>query len=107
MKEPDDRRDPAPETAPGAATDAAREGDVGEVVPAGAGVPTKSTTEPDRGPRPLIERLGMAAIAIVLAGLFGIVAVAAFTGGEPFLGAMGAIGCLMTLWVGGLTLLRG
>ena len=33
--------------------------------------------------------------------------VAAFVGGEPFLGVMGAIGCLMVLWVGGLTLFRG
>jgi len=49
----------------------------------------------------------MAAIAVVLAALFAVVAVAAFVGGEPFLGAMGAIGCLMVLWVGGLTLFRG
>ncbi len=58
-------------------------------------------------PRPLIERIGMAAIALVLAALFGGVALAAFSGGEPFLAAMGAIGCLMTLWVGALTLFRG
>jgi succinate-acetate transporter protein len=57
--------------------------------------------------RPLVERLGMAAIALVLAVLFGVVAVAAFTGNEPFLGVMGTVGALMTLWVGGLTLLRG
>jgi hypothetical protein len=62
---------------------------------------------PDRRPRPLVERLGMAAIALVLAVLFAVVAAAAFLGGEPFLGVMGAIGCLMVLWVGGLTLLRG
>jgi len=49
----------------------------------------------------------MAAIALVLALLFGAVAGAAFSGGEPFLGAMAAIGCLMTLWVGALTLFRG
>jgi len=55
----------------------------------------------------MVERIGMAAIAIVLAALFGVVAVAAFAGGEPFLGIMGAIGCLMVLWVGGLTLFRG
>ncbi len=59
------------------------------------------------GRRPLIERIGMAAIALVLALLFGAVAAAAFGGGEPFLGAMAAIGCLMTVWVGALTLLRG
>jgi hypothetical protein len=62
--------------------------------------------EPRRG-RPLIERIGLAGIALVLAALFGTVAVAAFAGGEPFLGVMGAAGCLMTLWVGALTLLRG
>lgn len=49
----------------------------------------------------------MAAIALVLALLFGAVAGAAFSGGEPFLGTMAAIGCLMTLWVGALTLFRG
>ena len=27
--------------------------------------------------------------------------------GEVFLGAMGAIGCFMTLWVGAITLIRG
>ena len=49
----------------------------------------------------------MAAIAAVLAALFGGVATAAWAGGEPFLAVMGGIGCLMTVWVGGLTLFRG
>lgn len=57
--------------------------------------------------RPLVERIGLAGIAVVLAGLFGFVAVAAFGGGEPFLGIMGVVGCLMTMWVGALTLFRG
>ena len=57
--------------------------------------------------RPLIERLGMAGIALVLGGLFVVVAVAGFSGGELFLGFMGAVGALMTFWVGGLTLFRG
>ena len=57
--------------------------------------------------RPLIERVGLAAIALVLGALFGVVAVAAWAGGEPFLAVMGAIGCGMTLWVGALTLFRG
>jgi hypothetical protein len=60
-----------------------------------------------REPRPLIERIGLAAIAVVLAVLFGTVAVASWAGGEVFLAAMGAIGCLMTVWVGALTLIRG
>lgn len=69
--------------------------------------PRDPVAEPDRRPRPMIERLGMAGIAIVLGALFAFVSFAAFTGGEPFLGVMGAIGCLMVLWVGGLTLFRG
>jgi hypothetical protein len=66
-------------------------------------------TEPriPREPRPLVERIGLAAIAAVLATLFGVVAIAAWAGGEPFLAVMGGIGCLMTAWVGGLTLFRG
>lgn len=61
--------------------------------------------EPAR--RPLIERIGMAAIGLVIAALFGGVAVAAFAGGEPFLAVMAAIGAGMTLWVAGITLFRG
>jgi hypothetical protein len=61
----------------------------------------------DRGPRPVIERIGMAAVAVVLAALFAGVGVAAWAGGEPFLAVMGWIGCVMTAWVGGLTLFRG
>jgi asparagine N-glycosylation enzyme membrane subunit Stt3 len=61
----------------------------------------------EREARPLIERIGLAAIAAVLAALFGGVAVASWLGGEPFLAVMGGIGSLMTLWVGVLTLIRG
>jgi hypothetical protein len=49
----------------------------------------------------------MASIALVLGLLFGGVAAASFVGGELFLGAMAAIGCLMTFWAGVLTLVRG
>ncbi len=69
------------------------------------GRPKAPTAE--RRPRPLLERVGMAAIAAVMAALFGGVAVAAWLGGEGFLAVMGAVGCLMTVWVGGLTLFRG
>jgi hypothetical protein len=69
--------------------------------------PAPRTDSPaDRTPRPLIERIGLALIALVLAALFGAVAAAAWVGGEVFLAAMGASGCAMTLWVGGLTLIR-
>jgi hypothetical protein len=83
-------RDPAPSSddPPAASEDIA-----GDLVP--------------RERRPVVERIGMAAIAAVLAMLFGGVAVAAWVGGEPFLAVMGGIGCLMTAWVGGLTLFRG
>jgi hypothetical protein len=75
-----------------------------EPAPASADAPV---TEAIREPRPWIERIGLAGIAIVMAGLFGTVGVAAWYGGEVFLAAMGAIGCLMTLWVGALTVIRG
>ena len=68
---------------------------------------SRAAGETPREPRPLIERIGLAAIALVLGALFGAVAVASWAGGEVFLAAMGAIGCLMTLWVGALTLIRG
>ncbi len=58
-------------------------------------------------PRPFIERIGMAFLALVMAALFAVVAVAAFAGGEPFFGIMAAAGCLMVLWVGSLTLFKG
>ena len=60
-----------------------------------------------RAPRPLLERVGMASIAAVLAALFGGVAFAAWTGGEVFLATMAGIGALMTAWAGGITLFRG
>lgn len=70
--------------------------------------PMVSAAPPDPPERrPIVERIGMAAIALVFATLFGGVTIAAFSGGEPFLGVMAGIGCLMTLWVGGITLFRG
>jgi hypothetical protein len=62
---------------------------------------------PDRPePRPWLERLGLAAIAVVMTSLFGFVAVAAFTGGEWILAAMAAVGAMMTLAVGVQTVVR-
>ncbi len=60
-----------------------------------------------REPRPMIERIGLAAIALGLAVLFGGVAAASWVGGEMFLAVMAGIGSLMTVWVGVLTLVRG
>jgi hypothetical protein len=70
------------------------------------GGPGSRPAEPGT-PRPLIERIGLALVALLFGTLFGGVAVAAWSGGEVFLAAMGAIGCLMTLWVGVLTMVRG
>jgi hypothetical protein len=72
----------------------------------GPATPTRAGNE-RAGRRPIIERIGMASIALVLGLLFGGVAAASFVGGELFLGAMAAIGCLMTFWAGVLTLVRG
>jgi predicted RND superfamily exporter protein len=57
--------------------------------------------------RPLVERLGLAVIALVLAAVFGFVALAAWTSGEIFLSAMAGIGALMTVWAAAATLRRG
>jgi len=83
--------------------------------PGNAGEPIAGGTEPrrdeeladERERRPMLERLGLAGIAVVMAILFGAVGVAAVLGGEYILGAMGFVGCMMTLVVGGITLLRG
>ena len=69
------------------------------------GPPDQPTAPRER--RPIIERIRLAAVAAVLAALFGGVALASWAGGEPFLAVMAGIGCLMTAWVGGLTLFRG
>jgi hypothetical protein len=68
-------------------------------------VPTEPAEQ--REPRPMLERIGLAAVALVLALLFGVVAAASWVGGELFLTAMAGIGCLMTIWVGATTLFRG
>jgi hypothetical protein len=70
------------------------------------GDPIGPTPDPRR-PRPPIERVGMAAIAVFFATLFGGLAAVSLASGEPFLAVMGAIGALMTAWVGILTLVRG
>ncbi len=58
-------------------------------------------------PRPLIERVGLAAVAVVLALLFAFVAVVSWFGGEIFLAFMGALGAGVTVWLAVRTLARG
>jgi len=55
----------------------------------------------------LLERVALAAIALVVAALFGGMGVAALAGGEVFLGVMGGIGALMTVWAAASNLRRG
>jgi hypothetical protein len=58
-------------------------------------------------PRTLLERAALAGIALLVAALFGGLGVAALAGGELFLGVMGGIGALMTVWAAASNLRRG
>jgi hypothetical protein len=69
--------------------------------------PDPTSGEPDAGPRPWLERIGLAAIAVVMSALFAVVALAAWTGGEWILAAMSAVGAVVTVLVGLSTLVRG
>jgi len=64
---------------------------------------------PPRTPQPRtpLERLALAGIALVVAAVFGGIGLAAFAGGEVFLGVMGGIGALMTVWAAASNLRRG
>jgi hypothetical protein len=58
-------------------------------------------------PRTPLERIALAGIALLVAALFGGIGVAALAGGEVFLGVMGGIGALMTIWAAASNLRRG
>jgi hypothetical protein len=60
-----------------------------------------------REPRPWLERLGLAAVALVMSALFAVVAIAAGYGGEWILAALSAVGAVMTIAVGVITVVRG
>jgi hypothetical protein len=75
--------------------------------PSDSGADREENVEPPRAPRPWLERLGLAAVALVMASLFALVAVAAGAGGEWILAAMSAVGALMTIAVAGITVIRG
>ena len=62
--------------------------------------------EPTRS-RPLVERLLLLAVAVVMAAAFFFMGAAAWVSGEMPLALTGALGAIMTLWVGLLTLRRG
>ena len=54
-----------------------------------------------------LERIALAGIALLVAAVFGGLGVAALAGGEVFLGVMGGIGALMTVWAAASNLRRG
>ena len=66
-----------------------------------------SSDPPDARRRTPLERFALAGIAGLVAALFGGIGVAALAGGEVFLGVMGAIGALMTVWAAASNLRRG
>jgi hypothetical protein len=57
--------------------------------------------------RPWPERIGLGAVAVVMALLFAAVAVAAGTNGEWILAAMSGVGAFMTAAVGLASVIRG
>jgi hypothetical protein len=57
--------------------------------------------------RPWLERIGLAAIALVLFALLSVMAVASWAGGEWILAAMSASGAVLTIGVALMTLVRG
>ena len=82
-----------------------------EGAPAGADVARGTEGAPEdvveRPPRPFVERLGLAAVAFFVGGLFILMAGAAWVGSEGFLALMAGLGGLMTFWAGFNSLRRG
>ena len=68
--------------------------------------PDPSSREP-RQARPWLERIGLGAIALVMSALFAVIAIAAAYGGEWIMAALSAVGALMTIAVGAITVVRG
>ena len=62
---------------------------------------------PAEAKRPWLERIGLAAIALVMGALLIVMAAAAWVGGEGILAAMSASGAVLTIGVAVLTLVRG
>ena len=71
--------------------------------PSGGDGPAASPSEP----RPWLERIGLAAIALVMGALLTVMAIVSFAGGEWILAAMSASGAVLTVVVAIATLVRG
>ena len=94
-----------PVTSPGHGPDRESTAATGTTAPAGTEDPPEY--EAERPPRPFVERLGLAAVALFVGGLFILMAAAAWVGREGFLALMAGLGGLMTLWAGFNSLRRG
>jgi hypothetical protein len=79
----------------------------GEAAPAPERRADGDATPGGREPRPWLERLGLAVVALVMTSMFGLVAIAAGAGGEWILAAMSAVGALMTVAVAAITVIWG
>jgi len=71
--------------------------------PSGRGRSGATTSER----RPWLERIGLAAIALVMGILLSVMGIAAWAGGEWILAAMSASGAVLTVGVAVVTLVRG
>ena len=71
--------------------------------PSGGRRPGATTSER----RPWLERIGLAAIALVMGALLAVMGIVAWAGGEWILAAMSASGAVLTVGVAVVTLVRG
>ena len=65
------------------------------------------TPAPAPEPRPWLERIGLASIALVMGGLLAVMGIVAWSGGEWILAAMSLSGAVLTVAVAVVTLIRG
>jgi len=107
MSGPGRARPPGPPDVPPAAPRAEPEPILPAVVHAPHAHPLPPTRPLAPGRRPVLERIGMAAIAVIISAFFGLVGATSLERGELFLGTMAVVGAVMTAWVGLVSLLRG
>jgi hypothetical protein len=81
------------------------DGGAGDGVADAGGAGKTPPQTPER--RPWLERIGLAAIAMVMGALLTVMAVVGWAGGEWILAAMSASGAVLTVGVGLVTLIRG